>query len=82
MSTLSKEVVIDKIEVLADEQIQVREKTAIMEDGKEISASYHRWVLAPGDDLTDQDVRVTAVAQALWTTEVVAAYKATQQAPQ
>ena len=37
MSTLSKEVVIDKIEVLADEQIQVREKTAIIEDGKEIS---------------------------------------------
>jgi len=76
MSTLSKEVIIDKIEVLADEQIQVREKTSILEDGKELSASYHRWVLAPGADLTGQDPRVVAVAQALWTTEVVAAYQA------
>ena len=78
MSTLSKQIVIDKIEILADEQLQIRERTSIMEDGVELSSSFRRWVCSPGDDVTTQDARVQAVALALWTPEVVAAYRAQQ----
>ena len=76
MSTLSKVVVIDKIEVLQDGQLQIRQKTAVMEDSAELSSSYHRWVLSPGDDVSAQDPRVQAVATALWTADVVSAYQA------
>lgn len=77
---LEKQVAIDKIEVLEMGQIQVREITRIVEDGKELSASYHRWSLSPADDLTGQDPKVIAIATAVWTEEVVAAYKAAQEA--
>jgi len=59
---LEKITVIDKIEVLEDGQIQVRQATKIMEDGKEIGKTYHRWVLAPDMDVTNQDDRVKAIA--------------------
>lgn len=58
--------VIDKIEVLEDGQIQVRRANKVLRDGVEIAKTYHRHVLAPGDDLTGQDARVIAVAQAVW----------------
>jgi hypothetical protein len=77
--SLTKQIVIDKIEVLELGYIQVREVTRIMEDGNELSASYHRWVLAPGDDLTGQDARVVAIANAVWTEEVISAYQALKQ---
>ena len=73
---LTKEVAIDKIEVLENGCIQVREIARIMEDGKELSASYHRWSLNPGDSLTGQDAKVVAIANAVWTEEVVADYQA------
>lgn len=72
---LSKVVVIDQIEVLESGHIQVRQATKIMEDGKEISKTYHRHVLSPGDSLEGQDARVIAIAKAVWTPEVVQAYK-------
>ena len=77
---LTKEVAIDKIEVLENGVIQVREITRVMEDGKELSASYHRWSFAPGDDLTGQEPKVVAIANATWTADVVSAYKAQQEA--
>jgi len=77
---LTKEIAIDKIEVLELGHIQVRQITRIVEDGKELSASYHRWALDPGADLTGQDAKVVAIANAIWTAEVVAAYKAQQEA--
>ena len=73
---LEKQIAIDKIEVLEHGGIQVRQNTRIVEDGTELSASYTRWVLNPGDSLTGQDARVVAVANAVWTEEVVAAYRA------
>ena len=76
MSTLAKVSIIDKIEVLEMGHIQVRQITRIVEDGKELSASYHRWSLSPGDDLTGQDPKVVAIANATWTPEVIAAYQA------
>jgi hypothetical protein len=77
---LTKEVAIDKIEVLEQGQIQVRQITRVIEDGTELSASYHRWSLAPGDDLTGQEPKVVAIANATWTADVVSAYKAQQEA--
>lgn len=67
--------VVDKIEVLLNGQIQVRRRDQVLKDGVEIAATFHRHVLSPGDDLTDQDPRVVAIAEATWTPEVVQAYQ-------
>jgi len=79
---LTEQTYIDKAELLADGQIQVREKRVIMDNGKEIASSFHRFVLDPGrDTLTDVDTKTTAtrskidvlgVATATWTPEKVA----------
>ena len=58
--------------------IQVRRITRIMEDGKEISVTYHRHVVSPGNDYADQDERTRAIARVVHTPETVAAYLATQ----
>ena len=73
---LTKEIIVDKIEVLELGQVQVRTATRVLEDGTQLSSSYRRHVLAPGDDLTGQDARVSAIATATWTPEVVTAYEA------
>jgi hypothetical protein len=67
---------IDKIEILGTWNIQVRQKNAIMRDGVEISATFHRWVLVPGTTLPFAHAQVEAVCAAVWTPEVVAAYEA------
>ena len=72
---LTKEIVVDKIEVLEKGQVQVRTATRVLEDGVALSSSFHRHVLAPGDDLSEQDARVSAIATATWTPEVVTAYE-------
>ncbi len=72
---LTKETVVDKIEVLEMGQVQVRTATRVLEDGVVLSSSFHRHVLAPGDDLTEQDAKVAAIATATWTPEVVTAYE-------
>ena len=63
---LTKETVVDKIEVLESDAIQVRTATRVMEDGEVLSQSYHRHVLQPGDDLTNEDPRVVAIANVTW----------------
>ncbi len=72
---LTKETIVDKIEVLEMGQVQVRTATRVLEDGVELSSSFHRHVLAPGDDLSGQDAKVSAIATATWTPEVVTAYE-------
>jgi len=74
---LSKETVIDKIEVIENGSVQVRTATRVLEDGEMLSSSFHRHVLAPGDDLTGEDAKVSDIAQTVWTPEVVSAYQAT-----
>lgn len=74
--SLEKQTVVDQIEVLESGVVQVRTKTAIMEDGKQISGSFHRHVVAPGDDYSEEDARVQAICAATHTPEVVAAYQA------
>ena len=73
---LTKETIVDRIEVLEMGQVQVRTATRVLEDGVALSSSFHRHVLAPGDDLTEQDAKVSAIATATWTPEVVTAYEA------
>ena len=73
---LEKVISVDLIEVIENGSVQVRTKTAIMEDGKQISGNFHRHVVAPGDDYSQEDARVQAICAATHTAEVIAAYKA------
>ena len=71
---LTKETVVDKIEVLENGTLQVRTATRVLEDGEVLSSSFHRHVLAPGADITNEDAKVVAIANATWTADVVTAY--------
>jgi hypothetical protein len=73
---LEKIEIVDRIEVIESGVIQVRTKTAIKEDGVEISSKFHRHVVAPGDDYSAEDARVQAICAATHTSEVIAAYEA------
>ncbi len=73
---LNKTVVVDRVEVLEMGQIQVRTATVVDEDGAEMSRTFHRHVLEPGADLSDQTDRVTGIATATWTPDVVTAWEA------
>jgi len=73
---LEKVTVVDRIEVVENGSVQVRTKTAIMENGKQISGNFHRHVVAPGDDYSGEDARVQAICAATHTAGVIAAYKA------
>ena len=77
---LKKVEIVDRIEVVESGVVQVRTKTAIMEDGKQISGNFHRHVVAPGDDYSAEDARVQAICAATHTADVVAAYQAAQEA--
>lgn len=74
--TLEKQIVVDLIEVIENGCVQVRTKTAILEDGQQISGTFHRHVVAPGDDYSQEDARVKAICAATHTPDVVAAYQA------
>jgi hypothetical protein len=73
---LTENKVIDKIEVVENGIVQVREATKIERDGVEIAKTYHRWSFAPGSDVSEMPANVQAIAAAAWTPEVIAAYKA------
>jgi hypothetical protein len=76
--SLSKIVTVDRIEVVENGSVQVRTKTAIMEDGKQISATFHRHVVVPGNDYAGEDARVQAICSATHTADVIATYQAAQ----
>ena len=73
---LEKIEIVDRIEVVENGSVQVRTKTAIMEDGKQISGNFHRHVVAPGDDYSGESDRVKAICAVTHTPEVIAAYQA------
>ncbi len=77
---LEKIEVVDRIEVIENGCVQVRTKTSIMENGKEISSVFHRHVVVPGADYSAEDSKVQAIASAIQTPEVIAAYQASQEA--
>jgi len=76
--SLEKIISVDLIEVVESGVVQVRTKTAIKEDGVEISSKFARHVVAPGNDYSKEDARVQAICAAMHTADVVAAYKALQ----
>jgi hypothetical protein len=73
---LEKVEVIDLIEVLENGCIQVRTCTRIMEDGVQISGTFHRHVVAPGDDYSTEDAKVKSIAASIHTAGVISAYQA------
>ena len=73
---LEKKVVVDLAEVVENGSVQVRTKTAILEDGKEISNKFHRHVIVPGQDYSQEDAKVQAICAAVQTPDVIAAYEA------
>jgi hypothetical protein len=75
---LEKIEIVDRIEVVENGCIQVRTKTAIKEDGVEISSKFHRHIVVPGADVSAEDTKVKAIAASIHTAEVIAAYKASQ----
>ena len=77
---LEKVISVDLIEVVESGVVQVRTKTAIKEDGVEISSKFHRHVVVPGADYSTEDAKVKAICQVTHTPDVVAAYQAAQTA--
>lgn len=77
---LTKETVIDQITVTENGIVLYREATRIMEDGKELSKTFHRSSLAPETDLNGVPANVVAICNVAWTPEVIAAYRAQQEA--
>ena len=73
---LTKEISIDQITINGNGIVLYRQATRIMEDGNQISQSYHRNSLTPGQDLTGQPDNVVAICNLTWTDEVIAAYQA------
>jgi hypothetical protein len=74
---LTERTVEDKIEIVGDyKHLQVRTAVVIERDGVEISRSFHRHVVAPGDDVSNESAEVQAIAAAVHTAEVIAAYQA------
>ncbi len=78
--SLTKQAVIDQITVTENGTVLYREATRIMEDGNQISQTYHRSSLTPAQDLTGVPANVVAICNAAWTAEVIAAYQAAQAA--
>ena len=76
--SLTKSTVIDQITVCENGTILYREATRIMEDGVQLSQTYHRSSLTPGQDLTGVPANVVAHCNVAWTADVVAAYQAAQ----
>jgi len=75
---ITKQVAVDQITVTENGVVLYREATRIMEDGNELTKTYHRTTLMPGQDLTGQPANVVAICNTAWTPEVVAAYQAAQ----
>jgi len=73
---LTETVKVDLIEVTEVNTVQVRTATIIEKDGVELTRTFHRHVVSPGEDISNEDPKVQAIANAIWTPEVIAAYQA------
>ncbi len=73
---LEKQTKIDRIEVVENGTVQVRQATIITEDSNQISRTFHRWCIAPGEDYSTQEQQVQDICKVTHTPEVIAAYQA------
>ena len=78
--SLTKTTVIDQITIAENGTVLYREATRIMEDGNQISQTFHRSSLTPAQDLTGVPANVVAICNVAWTAECIAAYQAAQAA--
>lgn len=71
---LEEKIKVDQIEVTERNCIQVRTATIIEKDGSEISRVYHRHVVSPGDNVSNEDEKVQAIANAIWNEKIIEEY--------
>jgi hypothetical protein len=76
---LTERTEIDLIEVCEPWHIKVRQATIIEKDGVQVARTFHRWGLVPDMDISTQEPKVQAVANAVWTQEIIDAYKASKE---
>lgn len=76
--SLSETKATDKIEVIENGTVQVREAIRVMRDGEVIAQNFHRFIVVPGQDTTGMDPKVVAICAVVHTSEVIAAYQAQQ----
>jgi hypothetical protein len=74
--SLDKQTKIDRVEIVENGIVQVRQATIITEDGKQISRTFHRWCITPGEDCSTQEQQVQDICKVTHTPEVIAAYQA------
>ena len=74
--SLTKTTTVDQITVTENGIVMFREVTRILEDGKQISQTYHRTSLIPAQDMTGVPANVAAICNAAWTAEVIADFEA------
>jgi hypothetical protein len=72
---LTEKIEIDRIEVVNDWNIQVRQATLIERDGVLVSKTFHRWVLTPDSDITNQEQKVKDICNTAWNDKVKSAYE-------
>ena len=72
---LTEKIEIDRIEVVNNWNVQVRQATTIERDGVLVSKTFHRWILTPDSDITNQEQKVQDICNAAWTTEVRSAFE-------
>jgi hypothetical protein len=73
--TLTEIASIDRVEIVDDWNIQVRQATVIEKDGVQVARSFHRWVLTPDMDISGQEQKVQDICNVAWTDEVKSAYE-------
>ncbi len=74
---LSESIEYDKVEIVGQfKAVQVRKATVIKKDGKEITRSFHRYVLQPDMDITAEPTEIQSICNVVWTQEVKDAWKA------
>lgn len=77
---LNKEIKIDQITVTDNFVVMIRERTVIMENNAELSQTYHRTTLEPGDDYSKMPENVIKICEVMWTPEIIAEYQAKKNA--
>jgi hypothetical protein len=77
--SLNKQIKIDRVEVVENGTVQVRQATIITDNGNQVSRTYHRWCITPGEDYSTQEQQVQNICKVTHTAEVIAAYQAQQE---
>lgn len=72
---LSEKTITDLIEVLSTGHLQIREANIIERDGVVVAKTFHRYVLTPGDDVSQKEQKIKDIAAAVWTPEVLANFQ-------